>query len=89
MSIQLPAGKKGERQLKRMLKPVRDRAVNESLPEIPGATELIVRMEKDIAGLKKRVKTLESRSDKLWLDKVQRDMASLRRRTMNSLSEVE
>ena len=36
-----------------MLQSVRDRVVNEDLPEIPGAADVIARMEKDIAGLRK------------------------------------
>ena len=74
MVLQLPSGKKGERQLKRMLQPAKVRAVDEGLP-IPDAATVIAKMEKDIAGLKKRVKALESRTDKLWVDKIQRDMA--------------
>jgi hypothetical protein len=71
MVLQLPGGKKGEAQLKRMLKPVKDRAINEDLPD---AADVIAKIEKDIAGLKKRVKALESTSKKLWADKVERDI---------------
>ena len=73
--LQLPGGKKGERQLRQFLKPMRDRAIEEGLPEIPGAADVMAKMEKDVAGLKKKVKALESTSKKLWADKVQRDMA--------------
>ena len=75
MPLQLPAGKKGEQQLKRILQPAKDRAMAEGLPEIPDAAKVIARAEKDIAGLKRKVKALESRTDKLWAEKVQRDMA--------------
>jgi len=54
MPLQLPSGKKGERQLKRMLQPVKDKAIDKGFPEIPDAAEVIARMEKDIAKLKRR-----------------------------------
>ncbi len=74
MVLQLPGGEKGERMLKQYQKPARDRAIDEGLPEVPDAAKVIARMEKDLAGLKKKVNALESRTFKLWGDKVQRDI---------------
>lgn len=74
MVLQLPGGKKGERQLRRILQPVKDRAIDEGLSEIPDASQVIAKLKKDIMSLKRKVKTLESRTGKLWAGRVREDI---------------
>ena len=57
---------KGKRDLEKLLQPARDRKVDESIAEIPNAAEVIAGLQKQIDRLKKQVKYLEKRTDKLW-----------------------
>lgn len=56
----------GKRELQKLLKPARDREVDESIAEIPNAAEVIAGLQKQIDTLKKQVKYLQKRTDKLW-----------------------
>lgn len=68
--MQLPANKKTERLVKGLLKPAKKRAIEESAPEIPNAAEVIEKLERKVAKLTQRVKLLESRTGKLWADRI-------------------
>lgn len=76
MSIQLPDNAKNRRAVKKLKKSAQDVAINESLPEIPDAAKVISDLQQEVAKLKKRVNGLAKTQEKLWKDKITRDMRS-------------
>jgi len=69
--IHLPEGKKGERELKRMLKPVRDRKISSEL-EVTEAW--VSKVDRRLAKLENADNGRDSRLNKLWkwMQEVQR-----------------
>lgn len=72
--LRLPNNKKGKRTLEKLIKPAQDRKIEEET-DIPGAAEMIRKLEKQITKLSKRVKMLEAQNEKLWADYQRRRMA--------------
>lgn len=64
--MQLPAGPRSERVVKRLLKPAKKRAIDESVSEIPDAAKVIDKLTKRVEKLEKRVKALELREEEWW-----------------------
>ena len=72
--MQVPDNKRGRTILKRLQKPVKERKVKDDLSDIPGALEEVTKLRKEVASFKKRILLLESRTGKLWADKVQQNI---------------
>jgi len=60
--------KKGERVVRALSKPAAERAINEST-DLPDAAAAIESLKKEMAKLKKRLRTVESRTGKLWAER--------------------
>jgi len=74
MSIQLKDTAKNKRDIEKLKKPVQDKVIKESLPDIPDAAKVIMDMKNEIKKLQKAVSGLQKTQGKLWKDKVERDL---------------
>lgn len=70
--LEIPDTPRGRRTLKKLQEPAKNRKVKEDLADIPGALEMLEKLRKEVDGLRKRVKLVESRTEKLWAEKVRR-----------------
>lgn len=70
--MNMPRGAKTERAIDALRKPAKKRAVDEST-DLPDAWDLIEKLQKEIAKLKKRVEVVEKQSGETYSDLMERE----------------